>query len=73
MNNEIKLKNVQIVLFFKYEVDYDTLKLANNISEKLPQLGQPNIFNLPNDVPNEIRIQTPRILFSNSKELNATI
>ena len=50
-----------------------TLKLANNISEKLPQLGQPNIFKLPNDVPNEIRIQTPRILFSNSKELNATI
>ena len=73
MNNEIKLKNVQIVLFFKNEVDYNTLKLANNISEKLPQLGQPNIFNLPNDVPNEIRIQTPRILFSNSKELNATI
>lgn len=73
MNNEIKLKNVQIVLFFKNEVNYNTLKLANNISEKLPQLGQPNIFNLPNDVPNEIRIQTPRILFSNSKELNATI
>ena len=73
MNNEIKLKNVQIVLFFKNEVDYNTLKLANNILEKLPQLGQPNIFNLPNDVPNEIRIQTPRILFSNSKELSATI
>ena len=51
MNNEIKLKNVQIVLFFKNEVDYNTLKLANNISERLPQLGQPNIFNLPNDVP----------------------
>ncbi len=73
MNNEIKLKNIQIVLFFKNEIDYNALELANNISKKLPQLGQPNIFNLPNDIPNEIRVQTPKILFSNAKELNATI
>lgn len=73
MNNEIKLKNIRIVLFFKNEIDYNTLKLASDISEKLPQLGQPNIFNLPNDIPNEIRVKTPKILFSNEKELNATI
>lgn len=73
MNNEIKLRNVQIVLFFKNETEYSSLKLANDISEKLPQLGQPNILNLPNDIPNDIRIQTPKILYSNSKELNLSV
>lgn len=73
MNNEIKLRNVQIVLFFKNEIEYNALELANDIFKKLPQLGQPNIFNIPNDIPNEIRIQTPKILFSNAKEMKATI
>ena len=73
MSNEIKFRNIQIVLFFKNEVDYNTLELANDISEKLPQLGKPNIFNLPDNVPNEIRIQTPKILFNNSNELNVSI
>lgn len=73
MSNEIKFKNIQIVLFFKNEVDYNTLELANDISEKLPQLGKPNIFSLPDNVPNEIRLQTPRILFNNSNELNISV
>ena len=73
MNNEIKLRNIQIVLFFKNEVEYNSLKLASDISEKLPQLGQPNILNLPNDIPNDIRIQTPKVLYGNSKELNLSV
>lgn len=73
MNSEIKLRNVQIILFFKNEIDYNSVKLANDISTKLPQLGQPNILNLPNNIPNEIRIQTPKILYNNSKELNLSV
>lgn len=73
MDEELRLKNVHIVLFFKNVIEYNSLKLANTIFEKMPDLGQPNIINLPNDVPNEIRMQAPRIMFNNSKDINLTI
>lgn len=73
MNNDIKLRSVQVVMFFKNEVQYNSLELANGIFKKLPQLGQPNIFNLPKEVPNEIRLQTPRIIFNNANGFNLTI
>lgn len=71
--DKIKLKNIQVVLFFKNEIEYNSLKLANTVSERMLQLGQPNIFNLPQDIPNEIRTQAPRIIFNNTKEINVTI
>lgn len=71
--DKIKLKNIQVVLFFKNEIEYNSLKLANTVSERMLQLGQPNIFNLPQDIPNEIRTQAPRIIFNNAKEINVTI
>lgn len=73
MEDDLKLKNIHIVLFFRNIIEYNSLQLADKILEKLPQLGQPNIFNLPNDVPNEIRFQAPRIMFNNSKNLNLTL
>ena len=73
MNSEIKLRNIQIVLFFKNEIEYNSLKLANSIYEKMPQIGQPNILNLPNNIPNEIRMQTPKIIFNTSKEINIAL
>lgn len=73
MNNEIKLRSVQIVLFFKNEIDFNSVKLADDISTKIPQLGQPNIFSLPDNIPSEIRIQQPKIIYSNSKELNLSV
>lgn len=73
MEEKLKLKNVQVVLFFRNEVEYNSLELANNIVKGIPQIGQPNIFNLPKDVPNEIRMQAPRIVFNNMNGLNINI
>ena len=73
MEEKLKLNNIHIVLFFRNIVEYNSLELANRILCKIPQLGQPNIFNLPNDIPNEIRMQAPRIMFSNSKNININI
>lgn len=73
MEEKLKLNNMHIVLFFRNIVEYNSLELANRIFCKLPKLGQPNIFNLPNDVPNEIRMQAPRIMFNNSKNININL
>lgn len=73
MKKEIVPINTQIVLFFKTTMEYNTIKLANSINEKLPELGQPNIFSIPNDVPTEIKIQAPRILFNSTRDINITI
>lgn len=75
MEEKLKLKNVHIVLFFRNTIEYNSLQVANKILSKLPQLGQPNIFNLPKEIPNEIRKQAPTIIFNNNKEvsLNMTI
>ena len=73
MEKKLKLNNIHIVLFFRNIVEYNSLELANRILSKLPQLGQPNIFNLPNDVPNEIRMQAPRIMFNNLKNININL
>lgn len=73
MEEKLKLRNVQVVLFFRNEIAYNSLELANNIIKEIPQIGQPNIFNLPSNVPNEIRMQAPRIVFNNINGLNITI
>lgn len=73
MEEKLKLNNIHIVLFFRNIIEYNSLELANRIFGRLPQLGQPNIFNLPNDVPNEIRIQAPKIMFNNSKNININL
>lgn len=75
MEEKLKLKNVHTVLFFRNTIEYNSLQVANKILSKLPQLGQPNIFNLPKEIPNEIRKQAPTIIFNNNKEvsLNMTI
>ena len=70
---ELKLKNISTVLFFKNMIDYNSLELANKIVEKLPQLGQPNIFNLPKDIPNEIRLQAPKLVFNSSRDLSLNL
>jgi NAD-dependent DNA ligase len=73
MKKEVVIMNTQIVLFFEKIVEYNTIKLANSINEKIPEIGQPNIFSIPDNIPNEIRIQTPRIVFNNIGNINITI
>lgn len=73
MKKEIIPINTQIVLFFEKIIEFNTIKLANSINERLPEIGQPNIFNIPNDVPNEIRLQAPKIIFNNTRGINITI
>lgn len=73
MEKEVIVRNTQVVLFFDKTIEYNTIKLANSINEKLPKLGQPNIFNIPNDVPTEIRMQAPRIIFNSARDINITI
>ena len=72
---ELKQRSICVVLFFTNMIDYNSLELANKIIAKLPQLGQPNIFNLPKDIPNEIRLQAPKLVFNSSRDisLNLTI
>lgn len=73
MEEKLQAKNVRIVLFFSRILDCNSVKLANSLMERLSELGQPNIFNIPEEAPNDMKMQMPKIIFSNSKEINVTV
>lgn len=73
MEEKLQSKNVQIVLFFGKVLECNSVKLANSLIENLPEIGQPNIFNIPEEAPNEIKMQMPKIIFGNAKDINVTV
>ncbi len=73
MEEKLQAKNVRIVLFFSHLLECTSVKLANSLIDELPELGQPNIFNIPAEAPNEVKMQMPKIIFNNAKQINITV
>ena len=73
MEEKIQARNVKIVLFFSKILENSSVKLANSIMDKISELGEPSIFNIPEEAPNEIKMQMPKIIFDNSKDINVIV
>lgn len=73
MGEKLQSKNVKIVLFFVKSLEFNSVKLASTLMDKIPELGQPNIINVPDQIPVEIRMQTPKISFNFSKDMSLTV
>lgn len=68
-----EFENTQVVLFLENNVESIYYKIANKIYDVIPELGQPNILNFPQDMPIDARQNVPCVIFNSNQKLTLNI